>query len=59
MQTRKSEAFLRHFLRENGVVREKKKSSKPLRLLDLLAERMGFEPMCACAQTDFESFQPL
>ena len=20
-----------------------------------LAERMGFEPMCACAQTDFES----
>ena len=55
MQTRKSEAFLRHFLRENGVVREKKKSSKPLRLLDLLAERMGFEPMCACAQTDFES----
>lgn len=35
---------------------KKEKSSKPAWLLDFsMAERMGFEPMCACAQTDFET----
>ena len=36
--------------------KKKKKSRKPLSLLDFLAERMGFEPMCDCSQTDFERF---
>ena len=35
------------------------KNSKDLMSLEFLAERMGFEPMCDCSQTDFESFQPL
>ena len=31
------------------------KNSKNLMSLEFLAERMGFEPMCDCSQTDFES----
>ena len=44
-----------HFSQDQHLAEKKEKSRKPLSLLDFLAERKGFEPLCACAQTDFES----
>ncbi|MDD4494668.1 MAG: hypothetical protein PHV32_10060, partial [Eubacteriales bacterium] len=34
---------------------DEKKVQKPAWLLDLLAERAGFEPAWDCSQTDFEN----
>ena len=47
-----------HFSQDQHLAEKKEKSRKPLSLLDFLAERMGFEPMCDCSQTDFESLTP-
>ncbi len=41
--------------RQFSEVRKKRKVQQTAWLLNFLAERMGFKPMCDCSQTDFES----
>ena len=54
-KTAEKELDFPHFSQDQHLAEKKEKSRKPLSLLDFLAERMGFEPMCDCSQTDFES----
>ena len=54
-KTAEKELDFLHFSQDQHLAEKKEKSRKPLSLLDFLAERMGFEPMCDCSQTDFES----
>jgi len=53
-KTAEKELDFPHFSQDQHLAEKKEKSRKPLSLLDFLAERMGFEPMCDCSQTDFE-----
>ena len=54
-KTAEKELDFPHFSQDQHLAEKKEKSRKPLSLLDFLAERMGFEPMCDCSQTDFEA----
>lgn len=50
------------FSKNNGSAGKRKSAENPHKhwiFSTLLAERMGFEPMCDCSQTDFEIlFEP-